>query len=55
MVQNAVANAFFTGFGKFRRIVLFDTLLEKLDNEEILAVVAHEMGHCKRSISILVS
>ena len=39
------ANAFFTGFGRFRRLVLFDTLIEKLSAEEIIAVVAHEVGH----------
>jgi STE24 endopeptidase len=38
-------NAFFTGFGRSRRIVFFDTLLEKLDPGEIVAVLAHEMGH----------
>jgi STE24 endopeptidase len=41
------ANAFFTGFGTNRRIVLFDTLVEELDADELLAVVAHEMGHYK--------
>ncbi|MCP4138856.1 MAG: M48 family metallopeptidase [Chloroflexi bacterium] len=41
-------NAFFTGFGKFRRIVFFDTLMEKLDDDEIVVVLAHEMGHFKR-------
>lgn len=41
-------NAFFTGFGKFRKIVFFDTLLEKINNEEIVAVLAHEMGHFKK-------
>ncbi len=40
-------NAFFTGFGKFRKIVFYDTLLEKLDESEIVAVLAHEMGHFK--------
>ena len=40
-------NAFFTGFGKFKKIVFFDTLLEKLEESEILAVLAHEMGHYK--------
>ncbi|HBI16132.1 MAG TPA: peptidase M48 [Desulfobulbaceae bacterium] len=38
-------NAFFTGFGRSRRIVFFDTLLEKLGPGEIVAVLAHEMGH----------
>ena len=41
-------NAFFTGFGKFRRIVFFDTLMEKLATSEIVAVLAHEMGHFKK-------
>ena len=41
------ANAFFTGFGANRRIVLFDTLVEQLEVDELLAVVAHEMGHYK--------
>jgi len=41
-------NAFFTGFGKFRRIVLFDTLLEKQTVEELVSVLAHEMGHYKK-------
>lgn len=40
-------NAFFTGFGKFRKIVFFDTLIEKLTPDEIVAVLAHEMGHFK--------
>lgn len=42
------ANAFFTGFGRFRRIVLFDTLIEQLTPEEVEAVLAHEIGHFKR-------
>jgi len=41
------ANAFFTGFGAHRRIVLFDTLVEQLSVDELLSVVAHEMGHYK--------
>lgn len=41
-------NAFFTGFGRFRRIVFFDTLLNTLSTNEIVAVLAHEMGHFKR-------
>ena len=41
------ANAFFTGFGRFRRIVFFDTLMDKLATSEIVAVLAHEMGHYK--------
>ena len=42
------SNAYFTGFGKWRRIVLFDTLVEQLSVEEISAVLAHEIGHSKR-------
>ncbi len=41
------SNAFFTGFGKFRRIVLYDTLMEQLKNNELKAVLAHEIGHYK--------
>ena len=40
-------NAYFTGFGKSRRIVFFDTLLARLDHDEIVAVLAHELGHFK--------
>ena len=39
------SNAFFTGLGRFRKIVLFDTLVEQLDEAEIEAVLAHEIGH----------
>ena len=41
-------NAYFTGIGKVKRIVLFDTLLEKLSINEALAVLAHEIGHWKK-------
>ena len=41
------SNAYFTGFGKAKRIVLFDTLLEQMTVEQGLAVLAHEMGHYK--------
>ncbi|PKM70266.1 MAG: peptidase M48 [Firmicutes bacterium HGW-Firmicutes-19] len=40
-------NAFFSGFGKFKSIVLFDNLIEKMNNDEIVAVLAHEIGHGK--------
>ena len=40
-------DAFFTGFGKFRRIVLFDTLLKQLSEDELSGVLAHEIGHFK--------
>lgn len=42
------ANAFFTGFGRFRRIVLLDTLVNQLTEEETEAVLAHEVGHYRR-------
>jgi STE24 endopeptidase len=42
------SNAFFTGFGRFRRIVLFDTLIAQLTPEELEAVLAHEVGHYRR-------
>jgi STE24 endopeptidase len=41
------SNAFFSGFGRFRRIVLFDTLIEQMDEAELEAVLAHEIGHYK--------
>ena len=40
-------NAYFTGFGKSKRIVFFDTLLERLEGSEVEAVLAHELGHFK--------
>ncbi len=45
--RSSKVNAFFTGFGKFKKIVFFDTLIKKLQTIEILAVLAHEMGHFK--------
>ncbi|MDQ8193848.1 M48 family metallopeptidase [Coraliomargarita sp. SDUM461004] len=41
------SNAFFSGFGRFRRIVLYDTLIEQMEPEELEAVLAHEIGHYK--------
>ncbi|MEO0510424.1 MAG: M48 family metallopeptidase [Verrucomicrobiota bacterium] len=41
------SNAFFSGFGRFRRIVLFDTLIEQMDEQQLEAVLAHEIGHYK--------
>jgi STE24 endopeptidase len=41
------SNAFFTGFGRFRHVVLFDTLMAQLAPEEVEAVLAHEIGHHK--------
>jgi STE24 endopeptidase len=46
--RSAKSNAFFTGFGKNRRIVLFDTLIDKHSVDELVAVLAHEMGHFKK-------
>jgi STE24 endopeptidase len=46
--RSTKANAFFSGMGKSKTIVLFDTLIEKLNKEEIVAVLAHEIGHYKR-------
>jgi len=46
--RSAHSNAFFAGFGKFRRIVLFDTLMEQMDPEELESVLAHEIGHYKK-------
>jgi STE24 endopeptidase len=45
--RSSHSNAFFAGFGKTRRVVLFDTLMSSLTEDEIVAVVAHEMGHDK--------
>ena len=46
--RSAHSNAYFTGFGKNKRIVLFDTLMDNHTNEEILAILAHEVGHYKK-------
>ncbi len=46
--RSSHGNAYFTGFGKTKRIVFFDTLLGRLSTEEIEAVLAHELGHFKR-------
>lgn len=40
-------NAYFTGFGRKKRVVLFDTILDKLNSDEIVSVLAHELGHFK--------
>ncbi len=45
--RSAHSNAFFTGFGKFRRIVLFDTLIEQMEERQLASVLAHEIGHYK--------
>jgi STE24 endopeptidase len=41
-------NAYFTGFGKNKRIVFFDTILDQMNTNEILAILAHELGHFKK-------
>lgn len=41
-------NAYFTGIGRIKRIVLFDTLINKMNHDEILSVLAHEVGHWKK-------
>lgn len=46
--RSAKSNAFFTGFGKNKRIVLYDTLIQEQTQEELVAVLAHEMGHYKK-------
>ncbi len=56
--RSTKSNAFFTGFGRFRRIVLFDTLISKHTKEELVSILAHEMGHYKKKHilkSILIS
>jgi len=45
--RSSHANAYFAGFGKFKRIALYDTLIEKLSTDEIVSVLAHEVGHNK--------
>jgi STE24 endopeptidase len=47
--RSAHGNAYFTGFGRARRIVFFDTLLARQSTEEIIAVLAHELGHFKHN------
>jgi len=46
--RSSKANAYFSGFGPKKRIVLFDTLIKDLSTEELVAVLAHEIGHSKR-------
>ena len=46
--RSTKSNAFFTGFGKHKRIVLFDTLIKQHTVNELVAVLAHEMGHYKK-------
>ena len=46
--RSTKANAYFSGFGSEKRVTLYDTLIKDLDDEEIVAVLAHEVGHYKR-------
>lgn len=46
-MRSSHGNAYFTGFGKNKRIVFFDTLLSSLNKEEVISVLAHELGHHK--------
>jgi STE24 endopeptidase len=50
--RSTKANAYFSGFGSQKRITLFDTLIKDLETEEIVAVLAHEVGHYKRKHTI---
>jgi len=51
--RSTKANAYFSGLGKKKKIVLFDTLIEKLTKEEIVAVLAHEIGHYKKKHTLV--
>jgi STE24 endopeptidase len=46
--RSTKSNAYFTGFGRFRRIVLFDTLIKRHTIDELLSILAHEVGHYKK-------
>ena len=46
--RSSHSNAYFTGFGSNKRIVLFDTLLKNHTDDEIIAIIAHEVGHYKK-------
>jgi STE24 endopeptidase len=46
-LRSSHGNAYFTGFGKNKRIVFFDTLLKSLTSNQVIAVLAHELGHLK--------
>ncbi|HSR59169.1 MAG TPA: M48 family metallopeptidase, partial [Robiginitalea sp.] len=47
--RSTKANAYFSGFGSQRRVTLYDTLIKDLDEQEVVAVLAHEVGHYKRN------
>ena len=47
--RSTKANAYFSGFGKLKRVTLYDTLINKLNDNQIVAVIAHEIGHYKKN------
>ena len=47
--RSTKANAYFSGFGKLKRVTLYDTLINKLNDNQIIAVIAHEIGHYKKN------
>ena len=47
-IRSSHGNAYFTGFGKNKRVVFFDTLLSTLNTSEVISVLAHELGHFKK-------
>lgn len=51
--RSTKANAYFSGFGKEKRITLYDTLINDLEDDEIVAVLAHEVGHYKKNHIII--
>ena len=51
--RSTKSNAFFTGFGRHKRIVLFDTLIKQTSISELVAILAHEMGHFKKKHILL--
>jgi len=52
--RSTKANAYFSGFGKQKRVTLYDTLINKLTNSQIVAVIAHEIGHYKKNHIIFI-
>ena len=54
--RSSKSNAYFSGFGKNKRIALFDTLIEKHSDDELLSIIAHEVGHykCRHNIKGIV-
>ena len=51
--RSTKANAYFSGFGSEKRVTLYDTLIKELDEDEIVAVLAHEVGHYKKNHIII--